>query len=134
MKGHHKIVELHRGMRKIIHWVPRLEMGDKGWYISTVSLSAFRDRNLKRLQKAMHERKESTLPVRFQVIWRYPDGELDEINLRSVIEEKYGLDFSELDAGVEKVHTGLFDFYRDVGYDWKRDKLPNLEDREKAVK
>ena len=134
MKNHHKVIEWHEGEKVMIHWIPRVNVGEKGFYVTTTSFSAFRDRNAKRLFNA-HQKGVRELPVRFQVCWRWPDGELDELAPPAILCEKYGINPEDLEPDIVKVHIGgVFDFYRDIGYDWKRDKLPTLEKRREDIK
>lgn len=120
MKNHHLIIEFHEGTPIAAHWLPRWDYGCPGWYIKTTSFNAFSERNLKRLRKA-HQKGLYDLPVRFSVYRCFPDGSTESAWIAEMVIK--GLPYY--------THKELFEFYKSIGYDHKRNKLPSIESRKK---
>lgn len=121
----HLIFERHNDKPFMIH---RMTNPDKHWYWQVGSLNGFRNRCLNRRVKRVKlgEGRDGyravSCPLSFEVEFEHIHQERRE-RFSVLVDERW-------DHVPVQEHETVFDFYRAVGIDWKKDKWPTLEQRQ----
>lgn len=105
------------GVQKEVHNF-ELEYSQKGWYISTISISSFREREATRLYNYTQRKHSYNLPGKRCSVKFGSEIEFDEKQSQRVF-EKYGIE-DELKTLPRFKHDSVWDFYKAIGYNYKK--------------
>ncbi len=95
--------------------------GEKGWYKNVVSIDAFKDREAKRFYDTIYVKKVPMFGLHCS-LWRLEDWiRHNQITAESMLEIVGIVDYQDpYDILPTFEHESVFDFYKAVGYDYKK--------------
>lgn len=109
------------GVPQSRHFVRTPEVSDSNFYRQATSLDAFRTREAKRLHEQHKKGIKDVVGKRSWVRWY--DEYSQEVKVVEESMKKYVPDYTHhFSATPEFFHNTVWDFYKQVGYDYKRKK------------
>lgn len=105
--------------RADIHVVRMPAYNEPGWYVQSISASAFRRRMQKRHIRTFKTADGGWAAQAFAVSFWFRSEYRVEHEERRKIEARFGVD----ESADFTEHASLWDFYKAIGYDYKKNKL-----------
>lgn len=124
------VLELHDSEVVMVH---DITIGDKHWYWQVGSLNGFRNRTCKRVANHQDKARRGLLEdgvSKYMPSLYFMVCEPNDLDANRMIGMAYG---SGIAASPRHHYDSIFDFYRAVEIDYKKDKWPTLQQRKERI-